>query len=318
MEGFDYICLQHREKTMPQKKITKVYRTNLFQVGIGQGQMEMLPYLFSITEYDRKGQTLQQGSYTAEGLLAEKMAWEYNDQGEVVKEYYYSDGDEPSETVTYERDAGGAARQSVRQYLDGSEDTTHYVYDEAGHLTEKNTVDDEGVQDMRELFKWKGDHMVLHEVTDGEQNRISLDEYKYDSRGNIKEHQRTDLETGEEFRKVFHWDESNRKSGEEWYDREGNLVEKSVFHLDGEGRIERAETVSAERESVTEYRYDSRGNNTVVEETSGEGDQLLWVEHTWDNEGNLTGSVVFVSPQKARYGQHYKLSFEYEWFGEED
>ena len=56
---------------MPKKKKTCIYRTNLVTMGIGQGQIETLPYLFNETEYNSQGGIISQSSYTSDGLLVE-------------------------------------------------------------------------------------------------------------------------------------------------------------------------------------------------------------------------------------------------------
>ncbi len=304
------------KRIMPQKKSTSIYRTNLIEVGIGQGQMKTLPYLYSKTEFSRTGETLTQSTFTADGLPAEKLVWEYNQKGQVVKEEYYSEDEEPSEIVSYEFDAAGRILKSIRHYLDNSEDTTYYLYDASDHLTEKKTLDDEGETDLVETFQWDGNNLVRHEVADGEKNLLSLDEFRHDGKGNITGHNRTDSESGEEFSKVYHRDSQGRLLVEEWFTMEGDLVEKVTYETDPEGRTVNAVREGAGRNSITHYTYDEQGNNTVMEETSEEGDQLAWIEQSWDETGNLTGSVVFFSGRRIQIGQHYELSYEYEWYDE--
>jgi YD repeat-containing protein len=229
---FYIVLLAHKPFIMPMKKKTSVYRTNLVTIGIGQGQIETLPYLFNETEYNTKGAIISQSSFTSDGLLVEKMAFEYNEQGRIITQYYFTEPDEPSEVVEYILNDKGLLIKDVKKYLDGSFDTTTYLYDDQERLTEKTTVDDEGVTDLREKFFWKNKSLVKHEAIDAEGNIVSTEEFTYDDKGNAIEHTQMDEESGENQRTVSTFDEANHKTGDELYDEEGDLMNPANwFHL---------------------------------------------------------------------------------------
>jgi hypothetical protein len=301
---------------MPIKKKTSVYRTNLVTVGIGQGQIETLPYLFNETEYNTKGTIISQSSFTSDGLLVEKMAFEYDEQGRIITQYYFTEPDEPSEVVEYIRNDKGLLIKDVKKYLDGSFDTTTYLYDDQERLTEKTTVDDEGVTDLREKFFWKNKSLVKHEAIDAEGNIVSTEEFTYDDKGNAIEHTQMDEESGENQRTVSTFDEANHKTGDELYDEEGDLMEKVTYKTDESGKLVSSEYESPQKWSTTEYFYDDRGNNLGHLETDEEGNQLLLVEHMYDELNNRLGSMVFSNGGTLATNQHYRLKYEYKWFEE--
>lgn len=302
---------------MAQKKATRVYRTNLVNVGFGQGQLKTVPYLFSETENCRDGRIRSKNTYAADGTLNEGMVWEYDDKGRVVSEQYFTDENEPSETIRYERDSDGRILRDIKKYLDGSEDITTYTYDGNGHLTGKLTLDDEGIPYSKEEFGWEGNNLTLHRVTDSENNETEWEEFKYDQNGNILEHKRRNLETGENTIIVAEYDHNNRKTGENLFDGDGNLMESITYIHDQEGSLLETSNVTPQKNSHTRYSYDHRGNHTGQEETDEEGNRLLWVEHSYDDNNNLVNSVVFVNGGMMVPGQHYELSYEYEWYQEE-
>jgi antitoxin component YwqK of YwqJK toxin-antitoxin module len=301
---------------MPIKKKTTVYRMNLVTVGIGQGQMETLPYLYNETEYTPGGAVLSQSVWSSGGLLVEKMVFNYDPAGRLAAQLYFTEPDEPSEQVTFERDEKGVVLKDVRKYLDGSTDTTVYSYDDQGQLKDKITRDDEGIIDLAEQFSWNGKYLLKHETRDGEGNIVSLEEFRYDEKGNVVEHFQTDEETGENRKTVTAYDAEGRKTGEEVYSEEGDLLEKSTYVLDESGRVVSSEYDSAQKWSTTEYQYDERGNNLGHLETDDEGNQLLSVEHTYDEQNNRLESVIFSNGGTLATNQHYKLKFEYEWYDE--
>ena len=301
---------------MPIKKKTTIYRTNLVSVGIGQGQIETLPYLYNETEYAPNGAVLSQTVWSTGGMLVEKMGFEYDQAGQLAKQLYYTEPDEPSEAVSFERDEKGLVVKDVRKYLDGSTDTTTYSYDDQGQLKDKITRDDEGIIDLAEEFTWKGKQLLKHETRDGEGNIISLEEFKYDDKGNVTEHIQTDEETGENRRTVTTYNENNQKTKEEVFNEEGDLVEEYIYVLDESGRVVASEYDSAQKWSATEYHFDERGNNLGHVETDEEGNQLLSVEHTYDEQNNRVETIVFSNGGTLATNQHYKLLFEYEWYDE--
>lgn len=303
---------------MPQKKKASVYRTNLVNVGIGQGQMKTLPYLFSVTEFTGKGETLSQSSYTSGGLLTEKIAWEYDEKGRVIRQYYYSEEDTPSETTSFERDAKGDVVKELKVYIDGSTDTTTYRYDKDKKLLEKVTVDDEDVTDRHERFTWDDHLLIRHEIIDMEEHPIELDEFKYDEAGNLVEHKRINEETGENYRIVSEYNKSGQKIADLIYDEEDELVEKVCYEHDDHGKVISSIVESPQKNSNTRYFYDEKGNHLGHEEVDDEGTQLVWVEHAYDQENNLTSSTVFVNGRGSGMSQHYELQYEYEWYDEED
>ncbi len=301
---------------MAQKKKVSVYRTNLVNVGIGQGQMQTVPYLASVSEYTPEGLTLTQSSFSAEGVLVEKMAWEYDENGKVVRQSYFSEDDEPSEVIIFERNAKGEIVKETKEYIDGSADITTYVYDEKERLTEKVTVDDEGVTDLREVITWSEKLMVKREVIDAEGNRIALDEFVYDPDGHILEHRHIDEETGENFKMVSKYNEDGQKIKDKLYDEDDELVETTRYAVDKSGKLVSSTVESDEKNSTTRYVYDEKGNHLGHEEVNSEGNQVLWVEHTFDEQNNLTGSVVFANGGRVASSQHYELRYAYEWFDE--
>jgi hypothetical protein len=301
---------------MPIKKKTFIYRTNLVTVGIGQGQIETLPYLFNETEYNSKGAIISQSSYTSDGLLVEKMAFEYDEQGRIITQYYFTESDEPSEVVEYLRNDKGLLIKDVKKYLDGSFDTSTYLYDDQERLTEKITVDDDGMTDLHEKFLWKDKLLLKHEATDAEGNIISSEEFKYDDKGNVIEHTLMDEETGENQRTLSTFDEANHKTGDELYNDEGDLIEKVTYKSDESGKLISSEFDSSQKWSTTEYYYDDHGNNLGHLETDEEGNHLMLVEHTYDELNNRMESMVFSNGGTMATNQHYKLKYEYEWFDE--
>jgi YD repeat-containing protein len=299
---------------MQQKKSTLVYRTDLVNIGIGQGQRESVPYLSSHTEFDESGRVISQSSFSAGGLLAEKVVLAYDSAGRVVHETYYVDEEDPSEEKSYEYDDAGRMIKQLKHYLDGSADVTHYQYNESGLLIEKRTVDDEGTVDSRETFAWDGDRLVTHMLVDADGNQLLREDFKYDEKGNMIEHIKDDDEAGEFFRLVVEYNTEGRKIWEKLYDDRGKLFDTTWFEEDEQGRVVQTVEEDSKSRKVKHFNFDDRGNSTGYEETNGNGDKMVMVEHHFDSDNNPLSSLVFVNGQGQATSQHYELRYEHYWY----
>ena len=299
---------------MQKKKYTLVYRTDLVNIGIGQGQRESVPYLSSHTEYDENGRVILQSSFSPDGLITEKVVLEYDDAGHVVHETYFVDEGEPSEEKSYEYDENGRVVKQLKHYIDGSTDTTSYLYNNDGLLTEKVTINDEDEVETRETFAYSGNKVIKHEMVDHEEDILLCEEFLYDAKGNIVEHIKDDEESGEYFKLVTKYNEDGRKLAEMLYNENDTLIETTWFEEDSHGRIVQTVEENSRSRKVKHFRFDDSGNNLGYEETNGNGDKMVVVEHLYDPENNTVSSMVFVNGGGRSMSQHYELKYEYEWY----
>lgn len=291
-----------------------MYRTHLVNIGIGQGQKESVPFLYSQTEYDEQGHVLMQCSFNAAELVTEKYVFEYDNEGRLVHETYYTDDSDPSEEKTYEYDETGRLVREMKHYLDGSADTTTFHYDSEGMLTEKITADDEGEIESRETFTYQNGKLVLHETTEADNELILKEEFDYDSRGNVISHVRNDDETGEFFRLQLTYSPDGHKEKEEIFNDQDQLVETTYFQMDEQGRVIQTTEDSGRSRRIRNFSFDDRGNNLGYEEVTGTGDKLVVVEHLYDPQNNPQSSLIFMNGAGRSQSQHYELRYEYEYF----
>lgn len=300
---------------MANKKSTLVYRTDLVNVGIGQGQKQSVPYLSSTTEFDAEGRVVVHSSISPEGILLEKIETGYDPEGRIIRESYFVEEDAPTEVKSYEYDEEGKLERELKLYADGSSDITSYRYDSTGILLEKITVDDEKEVDAVEKFDYRESKLTRHEITDSDGNRLLLEEFDYDGKGNLISHIRDDEEAGEYYKMVFKYNEEGQKVAEMLHNDEDELVETTWFELDEKGRVVQTVEESSFSRKVKNFRFDDRGNALGYEETDGKGDTVVVIEHMYDPANNPVASMVFVNGSGRNAGQHYELKYEYEWYG---
>lgn len=301
---------------MANKKSTLVYRTDLVNVGIGQGQKQSVPYLSSMTEFDSNGRVIANSSYSPEGILLEKIETGYDEDGRVIRESYYVEEDVPTEEKSYEYNNEGKLEREVKHYADGSSDITSYRYDSAGILIEKITADDEEEVDAVEKFEYRDNKLTRHEITDAEGNPLLLEEFDYDGKGNLISHIRDDEEAGEYYKMLIKYNEEGQKIAELLHNDEDELVETTWFEMDEKGRIVQSVEESSFSRKVKNFSFDDRGNALGYEETDGKGDKVVVIEHIYDPANNPVSSMVFVNGSGRSAGQHYELRYEYEWYGQ--
>lgn len=298
---------------MAKRKSTLVYRTDLVNVGIGQGQLQSVPYLASQTDYDVEGRVVMQCSFSASGAVVEKTVYEYDPKGNLVHELYYSGEPEPAEESSYEYGDLGKVTKEFKHYIDGSKDTTDYSYDPEGKLVEKVTVDDEGETEMREVFQYEGELLVDHVILDGEDNPLVSEEFTYNKKGQVTMHVRNDNQTGEYFKLGIEYNDEGRKTSEKIYDEEDELVETTWFEEDENGRVIQTVEENGMRRHEKRFFYDDNGNGLGYEEVNQNGDKVVLVEHQLGEHKHPVASMIFVHGAGRSPGQHYELKYEYVW-----
>lgn len=299
---------------MANRKSTLVYRTDLVNVGIGQGQMQSVPYLANQTDYDPENRVIMQCTYSASGVVVEKTVYEYDANGRLVHELYYTGEPEPAEENSYEYDEKGKVCRDFKHYIDGSKDTTDYSYDDSGKLIEKVTVDEDGETELREVFEYKGDQLVSHVITDGEDNPVVSEEFGYNDKGQVIMQIRDDNETGEYFKLMVEYNEDGRKVSEKIFDEDDELVETTWFEEDENGRVIQTVEENSLRRHEKHFFFDDQGNGLGYEEVNQDGDKVVVVEHQLGEHKHPVASMVFVHGAGRSPGQHYELKYEYSWY----
>lgn len=299
---------------MPQKKSTQIFKTDLVNVGIGQGQREIAPYLYSHTEYNPEGKVIMQSIFSPSGLVVEKNTTEYDHAGRPIRESYYAEDAEPSEIVTFEYDESGRVTNSKKLYGDGSEDITSYVYNNENQLIEKITETEEGEIEMRETFAYSNGKPVSYKVTDCDGEALLCETFEYNDKGLTILHIRDSDETGEYFKLQTEYNDAGQKVKEMIFDIDDNLVETIYFEMNEVGHIVHTVTQSGSYRKERINNFDSRGNDLGYEEINAQGDSAVKVEHQYDTENNPVATRVFINGGARSMSQHYELDYQYEWY----
>ncbi|MEI7981055.1 MAG: hypothetical protein WCI71_05350 [Bacteroidota bacterium] len=116
-------------------------------------ELDIRGHLSHFTEYDQNGHVLKEIKYDRTGHFEGMHLFAYDDKGFVVTESYFPEVDQEAEKTTFENDESGTVLKSLKQYLDGSVDTTLFLYDDNKRLVKKITSADDDEPEEVEVFE---------------------------------------------------------------------------------------------------------------------------------------------------------------------
>jgi hypothetical protein len=299
---------------MAQRKSIALYRKNLLVLQNSEKEHEF--WLYSQSEFDRKGNLTEQSVYSQDGVLVERTVNEYDENGFLVREKFFVEEFEPSEEKSYERDENGMVIRELKHYIDGSVDITNYNYDSQHRIISKITINDEGETEQTVINEYRDDFLASTRILDGDGNVLKLDEFKYDEKGNSVEHKRFDADSGDNAFVVTHYNSHGRKLEEIGFDEEGDEVSKTLYSEDESGNLLSIIEENPHKDVVIKFTYDERGNAILQEEVDNEGRQLVSVKREFNTDNNLVRSEVYIDGQGKTLPQHYEIKFEYTFFEE--
>ena len=135
---------------------------------VNDEELDLQGHLHHYSEFDPDGKLLKEIKYNRYGDFEEMFVYGYDANGHMTRECYYPAENELAEERTFELNDQGQVIRSLKQYQDGSVDTTVYQYDESARLVKKITTTDEGEVDQVETFEWENGTLIGHEIADGE------------------------------------------------------------------------------------------------------------------------------------------------------
>ncbi len=307
-----------------------------------QGNLFSDEHSYAIEEmsYDLYGNMITQSFYDAKGELAyhlkfHRLAWEYDRQGNQIRQLKYSvDSEDESIVVEREYDASGnhvACRYFDRSgnpvILDGEYHEFRMEYDDAGHCIRITYYDTEG-----NLFCPENSYAILEQTYD-ESGNVLTQTY-YDATGNLAWNRNP-------YQVAYVYDSQNNKIHEtrysvyedddsvllqreynalgqiissRFFDREGNpILLEGDYHLcrmeyDDAGNCIRWSYYDTqdklfctdETYAILEQSFDSNGNILAKTYYDAQGEYAYHrtyyrIEYTYDDQGHMTKETIFGS-----------------------
>ena len=66
--------------------------------------------------------------------------------------------------------------------------------------------------------------------------------------------------------------------------------------------------------TISIFTYDGKGNNIKLEEKTGDDEAIGSISRQYNEAGQIVSTEVHMEPTLNRPGQHYSLTYKYEFF----
>ncbi len=292
-------------------KSTTIRRTNAPATGSAELSKATSSYTYSHITYTADGQLLTETRYNEDGEVEEKYENKFDEEGRLIEELTYLDGDEIAAHKTYERDNEGQVTKAFKHYLDGEKDTIHYKRDDEGRLIEKATIDSYGEEEAREVIEYKKDKVSRRRIL--EYDELMLEEtYEYDQDGNMVEHTKWTIEE-EDAKFVNTFDASGKLIEALKQDLKGKLLSRIEYQYDGE-QMTKVMEEHPYGTNTTTLIYDEKGNPVEQVEVDQNGEINNKARRSYNENDDVVESEVFINFHGRGIDQHYLLTYTHEYY----
>lgn len=263
-------------------------------------------------EFDDQGNIIEHIQYQPNGSIEDRVTNAYNAGGWLAEEVLYDPDGEIAERRTLEYSENGKLLKEIKHYDDGSQDIIAYVHDEAGHLMEKNYGDDSGYIEKKEVFAFEGDKLSSVQELDEDGTIQKEIIYTYDADGTLEETSESPTENGG--RKITIYNSNALPEVVKYYSEAGNLIARHTYEYNDKNQVTDISEETQSGISLSHTEYNEHGHAIVIEDKSVNEELNHRIERTYDEEGNILTSHVFINGQGRHKNQHYIERIEYMFF----
>ncbi len=297
----------------PKIKTTRLYRYDVLSYGQPDEELEWEHFIMNDSTFDVEGHLVREVTYNTDGEVEQVMENLLDDQHRLLEVRYSLDGEETTERKVFEYDDAGRVLKEMHVFIDGSEDVTDYQYSDSGLLLKKVTVDSDGIKESEESFEYSGDRLTREALVDGHGNLIMQTTYSFTDEGTLEQVEQIRVDEGVRERQLTFLDEKGSRMKTLKYNGKDQLVERSVFVYNEEGHLTEIQEEHQRGNSVLHFKNDEKGNNIFQEELSGNGEVMSTIERTFNEDGLLTETKVFIEGYQYRPTQNYILRYTYDF-----
>lgn len=295
-------------------KSEKAVKTDFMYNDENEEWIEAKSYTISNNEFDENGNLTKERTFNSAGEFHEFNDFNYDEKGFLIEKIIYLDEDEIAERAVYTNDETGKPLKKTTIYQESSEDYTEFIYNENGKLIQKVRKDDDGYVEEKEIAEYKGE-LLMTEMSYGLDNElIQKTTYAYDEKGRNISTNYDDYLDGEKSRVENVFNESGYKEKTLTYNSENQLIAKSLFEYDEKNRV--YEIIEEDRKSYkkTKFTYNDSDNVILQEEFDEDDNLILSIDRTYDENGNIVKSAVFIEAAGQNVAQYYEVDYSYEYF----
>lgn len=297
------------------KKIRSVTVYRVEKGSGGKGSDQSGKAIQSFTLYNEEGNILEEVQYGSQLEMSEKNRYLYDDKGRVSGMMLIDEANDVLEDKRIEWSDADRMEREVTRYLDGSEMTVSYHYDDQGRLIRRITADEDGEVEGREIYHYEGDNLVKVEKYNEDDRLIYKQEDIYIGKERSESMIFLMEDPDDKVVRVIKYNDRGQRSAEMVYDRKDRLIEKNLYEVDDQGRLVKMVEENATRKNITEFLYDDSGNNIKEQvETDRDGNLNHRVLRTYDADGNQLETRVIMPIGNTDETREYSIIFEYEYY----
>lgn len=266
--------------------------------------------------FDARGNVSEHIHYLPDGSIEDRVTNTYNADGKLAEEVLYDPDGEIAERRTMEYNDKGKLLKEIKHYQDGAQDFIIYRYDEAGHLSEKTFGDDSGWIEKREVFTFENDKLIGVSEFDEEDSLLKESAYTYDADGNLAESSESPT-SDMGGRKVTIYNTRGLVDVIKYYSPSGNLIARNTYEYNEKDQVTDISEETQSGISSSHTGYDENGYAVLLEDRSENEELNHRIERTFDPDGNILTSHVFINGKGRNLNQHYLERIEYTFFDQE-
>lgn len=284
-----------------------VYRAN-HTLDADESQIRAKEFVQKKQTFDADGNLLQECNYQEDGLLEHEYRYAYDERGNIVEEKLI-EGPEMAGHRTFAYDDNNRRITETVHYLDGSEDTTHFVYNGAGQVVSYSTTDSDGEPGISGKKEYENG-LLTHEVELDAFGELSLErhvEYNLNGLPVVEIAESTEGYS----RKTLEYDSQNRLILQKTYNRENQLAERLRFEYGPSGNVSCQVEENKDGIETTILSYDPAGNIVSQLTTGADDEPIQEITREFDGQNRpVVIEVVFTRPG-SQVPLHYRLRYEY-------
>jgi hypothetical protein len=261
--------------------------------------------------YNENGHLLTDIKFDTFGQTTGTSVYKYNEKGFLIFEETLDEEGQTEEKVSWEVDENGKVLKKFVHYLDDTIDTIQYEYNEQGLLVRVLQKDEDGEEEHREEYEYQNDKRIAERHF--EYGALETENhYEYDEDGRLTEVSANSPD--EKATLVNEYDDKGNRIKTLKYSADDKLVEKHLMTYDEQGQLTEMSEETPYKKNTIVMEMDAAGNATRQMETDRNGQLVSHVEREYDADGNVLFASATVAGQPGAPPRKYMLKYLYEFF----
>jgi len=270
--------------------------------------------------FDESGKTILDAAWEANGILQNKSAYTYDENGNQIAQKVYLDEENISEHWTYVYDKQNKLTQKKVEYADGSISIYNKKI-EPNNSIEWVITDEDNEFEGKEVKRYNSKDALIESIEiDDENSEVLKKIFEYDDKDNMLT--QIIFEYGEPLSKeVMQYDANNNLIHSLRLSPGGSKISETKFYYNENSKLSRREING---EIQVDYTYDEKGNEIEVKQTNLHTElNTGLVQFKYTEDGVLVEKLVYemgaqynIEPGVVSRNPsiHQKVVMKYEYF----